>query len=283
MMRTMRASFKIFLFGAMSVGVLLAAFNARAENPDKLYRQGRFAEAAEAYARSDMDHPKNIRFRYNKGCAEFQNSEYEKSISTFSSVLRRAESDEIKFKASYNLGNAAFKLKDFNSAADFFKQALTHDLLNEDARINLELALRELKKQEEKKREDGDQNTDSKNKEKDGESQKEDRQKSDSDSKEQKQGEQESERSDSSEGDEADKGDSNTSASEPQDLSGELRGKEEQSTKQSEEDDSREPKVTISRKMAEALLDNIKEDRSKLMRFLAPRDKDHGPGSGKDW
>jgi Ca-activated chloride channel family protein len=279
----MSASFKILLFSTMSVGLLLAAFNARAENPDELYRQGRFAEAAEAYARSDMDHPKNIRFRYNKGCAEFQNSDYEKSISTFSSVLRRAESDEIKFKASYNLGNTAFKLKDFNSAADFFKLALTYDLLNEDARINLELALRELKSQEEKKQEDGDQSTDSKSKEKDGESQKEDRQKSDSDSKEQKHSKQEAEKSDSSEGEKADKGDSNTSDSEPQDLSGELRGQEEQSPNQSEEDDSSEPKATISRKMAEALLDNIKEDRSKLMRFLAPRDKDNGPGSGKDW
>ena len=282
-MRTMNPSFKILLLCTILAGLLLAAFSARAENPDELYRQGRFAEAVEAYAQSDMDHPKNIRFRYNKGCAEFQNSDYEKAISTFSSVLRRAESDEMKFKASYNLGNTAFKLKDFNSAVDFFKLALTHDLLNEDARINLELALRELKRQEEKKREDKDQSTDSKSKEKDSKSQKEDGQKSDSDSKEQKHGEQEAEKSDSSEGEKDDKSDSKTSDSEPQDLSGELKGKEEQSPKQSEEDDSSEPKGTISRKMAEALLDNIKEDRSKLMRFLAPRGRDSGPGSGKDW
>lgn len=283
MMRTMSASFKILLLCAMSVGLLLTSFNARAENPDELYRQGRFAEAAQAYAQSDMDHPKNIRFRYNKGCAEYQNSDYEKSISTFSSVLRRAESDEMKFKASYNLGNTAFKLKDFKSAVDFFKLALTHDLLNEDARINLELALRELKSQDEKKQEDKDQSADSESQEKDGKSQKEDRQKSDSDSKEQKHSEKEAEKSDSSEKEEADKSDSDRSDSEPQDLSGELKGKEEQSPNQSEEDDSSEPKATISRKMAEALLDNIKEDRSKLMRFLAPRDRDNGPGSGKDW
>ncbi len=37
------------------------------------------------------------------------------------------------------------------------------------------------------------------------------------------------------------------------------------------------------KKKAEALLDNIKEDRSRFLRFQVPKDKEHGVESGKDW
>ena len=70
------------------------------ENPDELYRQGRFAEAEKAYARSDMDHPKDIRYRYNRGCAAYQNGDFQGAMAAFSSVLRRAKDDEMRFKAT---------------------------------------------------------------------------------------------------------------------------------------------------------------------------------------
>jgi Ca-activated chloride channel family protein len=55
-----------------------------AENPDELYEQGRFAEAAEAYANRDMDNPKDIRYRYNRGCADYQASDFKGAMAAFS-------------------------------------------------------------------------------------------------------------------------------------------------------------------------------------------------------
>jgi len=46
-----------------------AARSSAAETPDELYRKGRFSEAEKAYAGMDMDHPKDLRYRYNRGCA----------------------------------------------------------------------------------------------------------------------------------------------------------------------------------------------------------------------
>ena len=52
---------------------LAGADRARAaEDPDQLYRKGRFAEAEKAYADLDMDHPKDVRYRYDRGCAAYQ-------------------------------------------------------------------------------------------------------------------------------------------------------------------------------------------------------------------
>ena len=124
-----------------------------AENPDKLYGQGRFEEAEKAYSRSDMDNPKDIRYRYNRGCAAYQNSDFKGAMAAFSSVLRRSDNEEIQFKAAYNLGNAAFKEGNFESAVGQYKEALLSNPESEDAKYNLELALRELEKLKKKKTE----------------------------------------------------------------------------------------------------------------------------------
>ena len=40
---------------------------------------------------------------------------------------------------------------------------------------------------------------------------------------------------------------------------------------------------SIDKKKAEALLDNVKENQSKFLRFVIPDEKRHGVLSGKDW
>ncbi len=61
----------------MAICTLTAARSQAVESPDELYRKGRFAEAEKAYARSDMDNPKDLRYRYNRGCAAYQSGDYQ--------------------------------------------------------------------------------------------------------------------------------------------------------------------------------------------------------------
>ena len=61
--------YKIILF-MLTISVTAPAL---AEQPDDLYREGKFSEAEKAYTKADMDNPRDIRYRYNRGCAAFQN------------------------------------------------------------------------------------------------------------------------------------------------------------------------------------------------------------------
>ena len=122
-----------------------------AEHPDELYRQSYFAEAGEAYALLDMDHPDDVRYRYNRGCAAFQGLEYQAARAAFSSVLRKAEDNEMRFRTAYNLGNTAFMQDEFSEAMAYFKQAIFYNPLSEDAKYNLELTLRAVQKLNRKK------------------------------------------------------------------------------------------------------------------------------------
>jgi hypothetical protein len=50
-----------------------------------------------------------------------------------------------------------------------------------------------------------------------------------------------------------------------------------------EEQPPDQPGAILDRKKAEALLDNLEEDRSRFLRFQIPEDKKQGVQSGKDW
>jgi len=225
-----------------------------AEDPDELYRKGRFAEAEKAYAGADMDHPKDIRYRYNRGCAAFQNSDYKGALGAFSSVMRRAQEDETRFRAAYNLGNTAYQQDEFSSAVTYYKQALFYDPDNLDAKINLELALRMLQRLDEKKKAEKklrpERGADTRGPKGSGGRGEQDNLPPEDDARE--------------------------------DLSGEL-DQVESDEEELSEDSAEKPTSIMNKKKAEDLLDQIREDRARFMHFQIPKDKGRGVKSGKDW
>jgi len=256
------------------------------ESGDDLYMQGRFEEAEKAYSQSDMDRPKDARYRYNRGCAAYQNSDFQTAAAAFSSVLRRTKDKNVKFKSSYNLGNVAFRQGDFETAAAYYQRALLYEPENGDAGYNLELALREIEKQknreskeqEKQSQEDSKQQGDRKDRSQSGEKGK------DSGSPEQdRKGEKEQGESGEKKDAEQEKARGKEQES-PEDLSGELTPLQAM-PEQGQDTDREEEQAgsSLDRKKAEALLDNLKEDRSRFLRFQVPRDKRDGVMSGKDW
>jgi Ca-activated chloride channel family protein len=279
--------------GVLFFGLCYACHALAAENPDELYRQGRFEEAEKAYSRSDMDNPKDIRYRYNRGCAAYQNSDFKGAVAAFSSVLRRSDNDEIQFKAAYNLGNTAFKAGNFESAVEQYKEALLLNPENEDAKYNLELALWKLEKQKNKKTQeqnkagekdpgqskDQGENSSSGEKKEDTE-QKQDQGQDQKNSRDQEQpGRQEDNQEKNHERpDEGQK----TEQDKARDLAGQLKPLQAMPEKD-EEQPPDQPGAILDRKKAEALLNNLEEDRSRFLRFQIPEDKKQGVQSGKDW
>ncbi len=280
-----------------------------AETPDELYQQGRYAEAEQAYSRHDMDHPKDTRFRYNRGCAAFQNGQYEEASAAFSSVIRRTENEDVRFKAAFNLGNTAFKQGDYASASTYYKQALADQPDSEDARYNLELSLRALKKEkEEQDQEQTDtpqsdkppQGSDQEKKEgtdhqgqgeqsPDKEPQQSDQEKEDP----QKNGDPQKADDQTPKNDGKEQSNNNENQASAQNkppesidedtLSGDLKPRETLPEMESTAPLKGDNPSEIDRKKAEALLDNIQEDPSGIMRFMLSDENRKNSFSGRDW
>jgi len=287
------------LLAVTAACMLTAARSQAVESPDELYRKGRFAEAEKAYAQSDMDNPKDLRYRYNRGCAAYQRGDYQAAAAAFASVLRRSQDDDIRFKAAYNLGNAAYKQGDYQAAARHYKQAIAQDPSSEDARHNLELAVRALQKQQEQQRgqspdqspPDTEQQPDAsegKNDQADPGRQSEDKSsRQDSAQKQQKQNksDQAQSRQDQSAGQSAEKKSAESRQAEQQsqpELTGELKPRQDMPPAQAGEQTAQANAVRMNQQKAEALLDNIQEDRSQMMR-LQTKGRRPGVASGKDW
>ncbi len=248
--------------------MILAPVSLLAENADELYRKGKFADAEKAYQQGDMDNPRDLRYRYNRGCSAFQNKDYQGAAASFSSAIRRAkDSDpEITFRAAYNLGNTAYQQNDFASAAGFYKMALAKKPDSEEAKYNLELSL--IKQKEAGQNPDKDKQCD---KDKKNENKNQDRQKKNDNgqAKQDKSGE---------------KGESGQARGEGdrQDLSGDLKSAGEMPEEKNKEGKQESSSAMLDRKKAEALLDNIKEDRAKILQYQM-KDKKDNTKSGKTW
>jgi Ca-activated chloride channel family protein len=289
----------VLLLVVAAACMLAAARSQAAESPDELYRKGRFAEAEKAYAQSDMDNPKDLRYRYNRGCAAYQSGDYQAAAAAFASVLRRSQDDDIRFKAAYNLGNAAYKQGDFRAAAEHYKQAIAQDPSSEDARHNLELALRALQKQQEQQngqsQEQSQQDAGQQQDPSDGKNDKTDQgqqskdKSSEQDSAQQQQNSEQSGQSQASRDQtagqppEKNSGESRQGQQQPQpDLAGELKPRQDMPAARAGEQAAAARMTRMNQQKAQALLDNIQEDRSQMMR-LQTRGRRQGVASGKDW
>ena len=289
------------------------------EHPDDLYQQGRFEAAKKAYAKADMDDPKDIRYRYNRGCAAYKNKDYDEASAAFASVLKRAGDPKVLFNASFNMGNTAFKQGDFESAARYYKQALTLKSENQEARYNMELALRALEEQEERQKQSGGQTSEGK-KQSDEKGQQEDGSNEDTQQsgerqappetsgqsesparsekqdpsgqpptgEQKKHGETPSEQQDSlprtsPEGENQQQGNKEEAK---QDLSGDLQPMQAFPSDPSEQGDESEGDAAnekLNRRKAAAFLNNVNEDRSQYLRLQMQERRGGKVPSGKDW
>ena len=250
--------------------LLLLLFSSRGEceeDPDQLYAQGRFAEAAKLYADQDMDNPRDIRYRYNRGCADYQASDFKGAMAAFSSVLKRTDDPETRVKAVFNLGNAAFKKKDFASARGYYQQAIVLDPTNGNARYNLELTLKELEKQKKQAEEKKKQQQENQKKEGDSQKEKEEGEKKPSEDKQQQENKQKK----------PDQKKEKGAQKEPQ------KKNEPEPRKPEDQKPEQAPVARMQKQKAEALLDNIKEDRARFLKYQVPEARGRGNPSGKDW
>ncbi len=271
------------LFSIMAVLIICCGNRVWAnENPEELYQQGHYQKAEQAFIKKDMDHPKDVRNRYNRGCASFQNANYEGASAAFRSALKRTDDKQITFRSAYNLGNSLFKQGDFQGAAQAFKQAIKINPGDEDSKYNYGLALKTIeenqKKEKEKQQENQEQNKGDQNQDKNKEQNKNNM----NNSKDQNKKDQSRQNNERKEQANQDRGQNDQAQNkQEQGESAEQTGKGGQPGQDAGTSEEYQTGA-MSKNEAEAFLDNIGEDPAAINR-LRFRGKEQKTASGKDW
>ncbi|MGB8166762.1 MAG: VWA domain-containing protein [Chthoniobacteraceae bacterium] len=90
------------------LGSLGLAGEAAGSSPSSLYEQGKYEDAQQAWQRLSEKNPKSRELAFNLGAAAYKNKDLETALRAFSLALT-TDDTKLRAKAEYNLGNTLFQ------------------------------------------------------------------------------------------------------------------------------------------------------------------------------
>ncbi len=162
----------LFLIGAVETRAQVGLARRQA---DKLFESGDHYHAMQSYKDLLNSDPNDPELNYNVGNSLYRLQQYDQAKLYYEKALAHTSDAALKNKIQYNLSNCEFKSKKLKESIEGYKQVLRKDPNDEDARKNLELALKEMQKQNPppQKNENKDRNKKDQNKEQKDEKQEE--------------------------------------------------------------------------------------------------------------
>jgi Ca-activated chloride channel family protein len=106
-----------------------------------LYQRGDYLGAVEAFQSAQAASPDRPEAYYNAASALARSGQLRRAVAALEQAIAFAD-DELAAKAYYNLGNVYFEMSRFAEAISAYQDALRLNPEDQDARYNLELALR---------------------------------------------------------------------------------------------------------------------------------------------
>ena len=148
------------LLGLLSFSVLPAgpacgnpAASFKAGN--RAYADGRYEEAVSAFLEAAAAAPESAEIQYNLGNAQYRAGSFEEALDSFEYAASMAESDALRSRCLYNLGNCVVRIGEglretdpqaamyyCRQAAWFYRMALHSDSSSVNAAYNLEITQR---------------------------------------------------------------------------------------------------------------------------------------------
>ena len=162
-------SFLILL--ALLVGLNGLTQNEVLKNTHKgniFYQNNEFKDAVYYYEKALENAPFNFKASFNLANAFFKLKEYDKSIEELESIVDHAKTNEEKAMVYHNIGNAHLMNKQLDKGIEAYKEALRLNPKSEDTRYNLAYALlknQEQEKKDQQKNQDQEKNQDQKKEE----------------------------------------------------------------------------------------------------------------------
>ena len=117
------------------------------------YLGGDHASALESYQDAQVRAPASGEPHYNSGNALYRTEEYEEALQSYDESLRHA-AGELRSHGFFNRGNTAFQQEQYSEAIEAYEEVLRMNPEHEDAKHNLELALRRMSPEDEQQQEE---------------------------------------------------------------------------------------------------------------------------------
>jgi Ca-activated chloride channel homolog len=112
------------------------------------YKNGSFQQAEVEYRKALEKNPQNYRANYNLGNTLYREKQYDAASAKFAGLADKEKDKQKRSRYYYNLGNSLFQNKKYKESVDAFKNALKNNPRDQDAKHNLQLAMKMLREQQ---------------------------------------------------------------------------------------------------------------------------------------
>jgi Ca-activated chloride channel family protein len=141
------------IFGLCAVLLLMLVPSARADSiasknkqGNRLFEQGKYQDAEKAYLEAQAGMPGRPELSYNLGNTLIKQKKYDQALQALGQAVSQGDTG-LQARSYYNVGNALFDMGRLKEAAQSYIQALRINPADQDAKHNLELALRNNQEQ----------------------------------------------------------------------------------------------------------------------------------------
>lgn len=133
------------------------------EKGNASYRQKEYTKAKEEYLNALQKDQSNSVAQFNSGNASARMNKFDEAAKSYEAAANTAKDPYVKAQAFYNQGVSYIRQNKLVEAIDAFKKSLRLNPNDDEARDNLQRALRELQKQQQPKDNDKQNNKNKKN------------------------------------------------------------------------------------------------------------------------
>jgi tetratricopeptide (TPR) repeat protein len=148
----------IFIFMGFSVSSFGQSPKESIIKGNKSYKENNFDAAENAYRDALKNSDTNVTASYNLGNVLYRKDNTEEAVKSYDNAIANAKSNAIKQEAFYNKGVALQKAKKLPECITGYKNALILNPNDEDARQNLQRALKEQQQQQKQQQQNKNQN-----------------------------------------------------------------------------------------------------------------------------
>jgi len=116
------------------------------QSGNRLYKERKYDQALPEYLKAKEVNDKDAVLNFNLGDAYFRNQKFEEAAGSFENVVDRTDDSAITQQSYYNKGVSLSRQTKLEESIEAYKIAVKMNPTDQDARINLQKALLELKK-----------------------------------------------------------------------------------------------------------------------------------------
>jgi len=132
---------------------------------NQLYNEQKYADAEASYQKSLEKSKQSVAGNFNLGDAFYKQKKFDKAAEQFNALASSSKDAGVKAQAYHNLGNTLMETKKYEESIEAYKKSLMNNPKDDQTRYNLAYAMEKLKQQQQQNKNNKNKdNKDKKNK-----------------------------------------------------------------------------------------------------------------------